>query len=259
MTALLESRDLTLRAGGRSLCEGLRWRAAAGQCWGVLGPNGAGKSTLLRTLAGLRPADGGTVLLDGRPVADWPRRDRARRLGMLLQESAPGLPAGVLETVLAGRHPHLGPWRWEGAEDLDIARRALAAMDLAGLEARALGTLSGGERQRVRIAALLAQDPPVTLLDEPLQHLDLRHQRALLELLRRRTRRPGHVVVMVLHDPNLARQACSHVLLLPGDGGSIQGAAEEVLTAATLSALYRCPLVEARALLPRLDTRPPPP
>ncbi len=239
---MLELRNVMLTVAGRTLCRDLNARLEPGQNWMILGANGSGKTTLLHVIAGLRPPDAGTVLLDGEPLATIPHRRRARRLGVLLQDYETGLPATALEVALTGRHPHLGRWQWEDETDRRLARAALASLDLDGFEARTLGTLSGGERRRVEIAALLAQDAPLCLLDEPTNHLDLQHQVRVLAQLTARAQRPGHLNVLVLHDVNLAARFGSHAILLYGDGPTRVGPLAEVFTRAHLERLYRCEL-----------------
>ena len=189
----------------------------AGECWAIVGPNGAGKTTLLRTLAGLARA---------RRRRDRLRRHAARgagaaragaRRGLLPQDTVDFFPATVLETVLVGRHPHLARWQWETAADVARARAALAAVGLAGFERATSRTLSGGERRRVALAALLAQDPDLMLLDEPSSHLDLAHQIAVLDVLAGLARGRGKAIVMVLHDLHLALRYADHAIAL-GDG-----------------------------------------
>jgi iron complex transport system ATP-binding protein len=242
MTPLLQARHLAVAIGGRSVVADLSLTLAAGQCLAILGRNGAGKSTLLSTLAGLRPAQGGEVLLQGDDLARLSPREAARRRGWLGQSPVDPFAATVLETVLTGRHPHLGRWDWETPDDARIAGEALAAVGLSGLEGRAVQSLSGGERQRLAIATLLTQQPLLFLLDEPLAHLDLNHQIAALELLSRAARECGAAVVMVLHDPGLAWRYCDQALLLYGDGTAEQGAASQLLSAERLSRLYGHPL-----------------
>jgi iron complex transport system ATP-binding protein len=212
-----------------------------GQCWAILGANGSGKTTLLHTLAGLLPPAGGEVKLDDQAIEEMPRRRVAQQLGLLLQESHDPFPTTVLETALTGRHPHLGRWQREGKEELALAREALSAMDLEGMEGRMVQTLSGGERRRLAIATLLTQAPRLLLLDEPLNHLDLRHQQALLQRLTGLADE-GRTVAMVLHDPNQALRYCSHALLLYGDGSWQSGESETLLTAERLGHLYHHPM-----------------
>lgn len=227
---------------GRLLHEGLSLRLEPGQCWAVLGNNGSGKSTLLRTLAGLLRPLAGTILVDGRPLVDMSARARARAVGMLLQEESTGFWGSVLEYVLLGRYPHRrGLFGWS-AQDLAIAQAAIGHADLAGRIERPLGTLSGGERQRARLAQMLAQDPAVLLLDEPLQHMDLRHQRDTMALLRALAASRRKAICCVLHDPVLAHRYCDHALLLFDDGSWRAGSSEQVLQREMLERLYGCPV-----------------
>ena len=238
MTApLLATHGLGVTIAGRRVCSALDLMVAPGQCWAILGRNGAGKTTLLHTLAGLRPPAAGTIELFGRPLAATSRRDIARLRGLLVQDDSDPFPATVLETVLIGRHPHLSRWQLESGEDLRIAREALGAADMAGTEARDVRTLSGGERRRVALAALLAQQPQLFLLDEPSSHLDLAHQIALLDRLAEAVRPSGKALLMVVHDINLAVRYCDQVLLLT-DGVALVGPAQELLRAERLSAVF---------------------
>jgi iron complex transport system ATP-binding protein len=234
---VLECSNVTVRVPGRELVRGLDAAFWPGTVVAVLGRNGAGKSTLLHVLAGLTAPAAGEVRLGQRPLADWPRRDLARRLGLLTQSTEDPFPGTALETALVGRHPHLDFWQWESDADRAVARDCLAAMDLAGLEARDVATLSGGERRRLAIATVLAQDPQVFLLDEPVQQLDPQHE---LDVLRRfRTLADaGRTVVLSVHEPGLAARFADSVLMLFGDGRWRHGAAEECLTEAAVTELY---------------------
>ena len=237
-TTLLEAQDLSLRVGGRTLVRDLSFRLGAGEVWCMLGPNGAGKSTFLHTAVGLREAQGGTMRLAGKALADWPAAEAARQRGFLPQSFHDAFSASVLESVMLGRHPYLSRWQWEGDEERDTALAALQAVDLAGFELRDVLTLSGGERQRVALAALLAQDAPLFLLDEPVSHLDLRHQIMVLEHLRELARDRGKGVLFTVHELNLAARFASHALLLTPQGTVLQGPIGEVMTEAALCGAF---------------------
>jgi len=239
---LLEARQLRVDIAGRTVVDHLDFTLAAGERLAILGRNGAGKSTLLSTLAGLRPPNGGAVLLDGEDCSLLPPREAALRRAWLGQFQNDPFGSTVLETALTGRHPHLGRWDWESSRDAEIARSAIAAVGLQGMEQRQIHTLSGGERQRLAIATLLTQASPLYLLDEPLSHLDLNHQMAVLELFAGAARDCGAGVVMVLHDPALAYRFCDRVLLVHGDGRTEQGSVDERLTGEQLSQLYQYPI-----------------
>jgi iron complex transport system ATP-binding protein len=232
---MMRTLDLSLRVGSRSLLENLNWQIEPGQCWCVIGRNGAGKSTLLRTLAGLRAADGGVVQLRGRSLQDWPLLALARERAFLPQGRSDAFAYRVIETILAARHPYHDTRYWESDDDVRIARAALQAMDVAELAERDVRTLSGGERQRVAIAAVLAQDTPLLLLDEPATALDLAHQVGVMGLLAKLCREEGKTVLLISHDLNLAHSVASHALLMMGDGQWQAGPVADVMQAPILS------------------------
>lgn len=239
----LECAALCVRVPGRTLVESLTVRVRPGTILAVLGRNGAGKSSTLHTLAGLNPPASGDIRIDDRRLADWPRRSLARRLGLLTQAVEDPFPGSVLDAVLVGRHPHIDFWQWESAADREIARRALADVDLEGLDAREIGSLSGGERRRLAVAAVLAQDPSIYLLDEPIQQLDPRHQLIVLDICRRLAD-AGRAVVMSLHDVGLAARYADEALLLFGDGRWLHGSESEVLRVPNIEQLYGLPVRE---------------
>jgi iron complex transport system ATP-binding protein len=237
VTPLLQTRNLVIHIPGRAAGSPLSLSVASGQCWGILGPNGAGKTTLLHTLAGLRAARSGQVHLAGEDLDDLPRRQVARQIALVLQDQHDGFPATVLETALIGRHPYLHPWQLESADDLQRARDALRQVDLTIIEDRLVDTLSGGERQRLAFATALTQNPRLFLLDEPVSHLDLHHQVALLNIVREKVA-AGCAAVMSLHDVNLAARHCDHILLLYPDGSACWGPTPDMLLLPVLERLY---------------------
>ncbi len=206
----------------------------------MLGPNGAGKSTLLSLLCGLEQPDAGTLCLSGAPLSDLSRRALARRIALVPQDVGAAFPFTVLQTVLLGRTPHLGPLGIERGEDLDRAEAVLEQTELSDLRHRPIDALSGGERQRVLIARALCQDTPLLACDEPTSHLDIHHQVRTYDLLHSLTRAPDRGALCVLHDLNLAAAYCDRVLLLDETGKKAAlGPTEEVLTYARLTAVYR--------------------
>ena len=239
---LLEASRLDVHIGTVSVCRQLDLHIDTGQRWCILGRNGSGKTTLLHTLAGLRKPDNGSLAAQGKSLQNLPRRTLAKFIGILLQDHVDAFPASVMETVLIGRHPYLGPLQWEGPDDMALAREALQAVGLEQLAERNVATLSGGERRRLGIATLPVQNPGLLLLDEPTNHLDIHHQVRMLDLLSQCSRSNNKAMLLVLHDLNLALRYCDHFLLLFGDGETLQGSASEVLTQAVLERLYGHPL-----------------
>ncbi|HEY0847637.1 MAG TPA: ABC transporter ATP-binding protein [Noviherbaspirillum sp.] len=215
--------DLSLSIGKRELISRLTWQVEPGQCWCVIGRNGAGKSTLLRTLVGLRQPDAGSVQIEDRALADWSLLELARQRAYLPQGRNDAFGYSAIDTVLA-------------------ARAALQALDVAELAERDVRTLSGGERQRVAMAATIAQDTPLLLLDELTSALDLAHQVSVMALLSRLCRKDGKAIIMVGHDLNMAHSVATHALLLMQDGQWKAGQAAEVMQASLLSTCLGYPI-----------------
>jgi iron complex transport system ATP-binding protein len=239
----LSARGIEVSVGSRRLVAGLSLEFRPGEFVAVLGRNGSGKTLTLHTLAGLRRPQAGEVCLDGEALEILSRRAVALRLGLLAQDVEESFVTTALEAVLVGRHPHLKLWQWETAEDERIARAALTAVDLDDFAGRRTDTLSGGELRRVAVAALLAQEPAVYLLDEPSNHLDPAHQLGILGLFRELCF-AGKTVIATLHDPTVAARFADRVVLLHGDGRWAAGEAAELLTAETLSELYLSPMLQ---------------
>lgn len=254
---MIAARQLSLRTPDRVLVDSFDWQGAPGQCWSIIGRNGAGKSTLLRTLAGLQAPACGQVLIKQRPVSEWPLADLARERAFLPQARSDAFAYRVIDTVLMARHPYHADRYWEGSADHAAAHAALDALDVLALAQRDVRTLSGGERQRVAIAALLAQDTPLLLLDEPATGLDLAHQVSVMRLLARLCQERGKTVLMVGHDLNLAHSVASHAVLLMGDGQWQAGAVNQVMQAPILSRCLGHPIervhVGARTLFIAVD------
>ena len=232
--AALQADGLVLTLGGRRVVDGVSLALQAGQWLALVGPNGAGKSSLLSLLAGLRPADAGRILLAGRPLADWPARQRAQRLAWLSQQGEADGDIAVAEVVGLGRLPQQGLFGAPTPADAAAVQAAMAETECSALAQRRLSDLSGGERQRVLLARALAVGAQVLLLDEPTTHLDAPHQRALLRSLAQRAR-AGVAVAAVLHDLSLALSADRLLVMQAGrlvaDGAPADPAVQACLTA----------------------------
>jgi ABC-type cobalamin/Fe3+-siderophores transport system ATPase subunit len=240
---LLQARDLSFsyrskHAAGRRVLSGVSIDVQPGTIVGLLGPNGSGKTTLVRILAGMLRPDSGTVVLDGTPVAQMPRRELARRIAVVPQETHTTFDFSVIDMVLMGRYPHLGPFELEGRDDLEIAREALRVTGTSSLEARSFATLSGGEKQRVVIAGALAQASDFLLLDEPTTALDLGFQFDIASLLRGLNVERGTTMIVSTHDLNLAAALCKQIVLLKDGVVVAQGEISATLTAEHIRLLY---------------------
>lgn len=242
--SLLSIKSVSIRIGEITICNKLDINIERGQHWGILGSNGIGKTTLLHTLAGLRRPAGGLIMLEEQDIEKCRRRDLAKKIGVLFQDSADTFPVSVLETAMTGRYPYLPFWSIEGKTDYEIVYQVLSLLDLDGMADRAVNTLSGGERRRLAIATLMIQNPLLWLLDEPTNHLDLHHQINLLDLLSDRASLVNGSLIMVLHDVNLVTRFCTHVMLMLGSDRIFYGPVAEVITRDNLQQLYRHPIRE---------------
>ncbi len=209
----------------------------AGEWVTVIGPNGAGKTTLLRAIGGLvRYA--GTLNLFGRQALALKRRERARLLATVPQ--APVVPPGmaVIDYVLLGRTPYIGPLGRESAADLAAVDEVLARLDLTRFAGRRLESLSGGERQRVFLARALAQGAPLLLLDEPTTALDIGHQQEVLEWVDQLRRDHGLTVLATMHDLSIAGEYADRMVLMARGSVVASGPPRTVLTEALLGEHY---------------------
>ena len=211
---------------------------APGSITGLLGPNGCGKTTLLKLLCGVLQPRSGRVMFGNRPLEAMARRDIARQIAVVPQETHPAFDYTVLEMVLMGRHPHLGRFALEGPADLELARSALDTTGTAHLAERSYMTLSGGEKQRVVIASALTQATDFLLLDEPTASLDLGYQLDIAMLLARLNRERRVTMVLATHDLNLAAQLCDRLVVMRDGRVLAQGATAAVLTGDMVRRLY---------------------
>jgi iron complex transport system ATP-binding protein len=215
---------------------------ASGECVGVIGPNGAGKTTLLRLLAGLIRPTRGSATLDGRPLAAWSAKARARRLAYVPQLRPVDVPLSVGQLLLSARYPYLSPHQLApAASDFASVREAAAQVGIGGLLERPLGELSGGERQAVYIAAALAQASDLLLLDEPTTHLDAGNRRRVASLLLDLRRDGAHTLVVATHDLRFAALLCDRLLALRDGRVMACGAPREVLQPPLLERLFDAP------------------
>ena len=199
---MLELQALDFSAGKVPILNSIEGRIKAGSFTALMGENGSGKTSLLRLLAGLRSAQSGRILLDGRDIRHIDLRERAKLISYLSQAGVRPESALVRDIVLAGRKPHFG-WA-PGEEDEAAAEELFREFNLEFLKNRRIDTLSGGEFQKVRILRLFAQATPLILLDEPMNNLDLKFQYRLFTYLKRLSGEEGRTIVAVLHDLNMA-------------------------------------------------------
>lgn len=226
--------------GPMSVLDGVTLGIPASGITSIIGPNGAGKSTLLSVMARLMEADGGTVTVDGLDVARAKTDLLARRLSILRQENHISSRLTVRDLVGFGRYPHSrGRLTAEDARHID---RAIGYLHLDDLADRFLDELSGGQRQRAHIAMVLCQDTDYVLLDEPLNNLDMRHARGMMQLLRRAADDLGKTIVLVMHDINFASWYSDRIVAMKAGRVTHHGSPAEIIRPEVLTAIYDMPI-----------------
>jgi iron complex transport system ATP-binding protein len=207
----------------------------------ILGPNGAGKTTLLHLALGLFRPRCGEIQVGGKSIREYSRRELSRWIGLVPQNEYLPYEISVLEYVVLGRSPFLGPLDMPDPQDIAIARQSLKTIGISHLEGRIVHELSGGEIQMVVVARALAQQPRILLLDEPTSHLDLSNKHTVLKILHELAH-AGVTIIFSTHDPDAASQIADRMVLMRGGHVMNAGAAEEVFTADKLSRTYGVPV-----------------
>jgi len=233
MAPLLTARDLAIgyrlgRRGDKTVQRALEFSLAPGSLVCLLGPNGAGKSTLLRTVGGMQPPLGGSLLLEGRPLSALSESERSRLTGLVLTDKTFAGGLRVHELVELGRHPHVGFFGRLGAEDHRVVRRAMEQTGIEGKADSYVAELSDGERQKVMIAKALAQECPLILLDEPTAYLDVTSRIEITHLLHRLARQ-GKSVLLSTHDVEQALLLADRLWLLSKERGLLCGVTEDLV------------------------------
>ena len=235
----IEVSQLELDLGGAPILRGLDFPVAQGGTTCIIGPNGAGKSTLLKCLAGIHRDYRGRITLGGRDLRGLHPRALARQLAYVPQAAdALAFDFTVGDFIWLGRHPHLSPFTWPRQRDREAVARAMELADVGRFADRGMATLSGGERQRVMIAAAMAQQARILLLDEPTAFLDYQHQDEVLELMQRLIRDRSATLVVVTHDVNTPLLAGADVLALDAGRLVCSGAAGQLLNEERLEQIY---------------------
>ena len=234
---LLELHKVAAKIEGVTIVKDVSFALKRGEVTALVGPNGSGKTTLLRAIPQLIQPSAGEVRIDGRPVAQLSRQERAKLIAYLPQGQALHWPLNVERLVALGRMPHLSPWQAISESDEAAVWEAMELCDALDFTGRSATTLSGGERARVMLARAICVGAPLLLADEPTAALDPYHQLQVMELLRSYAQQ-GAAVLVVLHDLSLAARFCDQAVLLDQGEVSAVGAPEAVLSAERLAAVY---------------------
>lgn len=235
---ILQVQGLCVRFGSNPILRNVSFTVAPGDFLSIVGPNGAGKTTLLKCLNRIVRSESGEIRILNEDLAAFSQRELARQIGYVPQAEGRHFDFTVFEFVLMGRYPHLSPFSAVSRADKDAVWEALRTTGMESFADRMHGTLSGGERQKVFMAAALAQEARILLLDEPTTFLDPRHEAEVLSVLQRVNRDMGVTVLSVTHDINRAVLASSRILALRAGNVAFCGSAAEFMTAEVLHTVY---------------------
>jgi len=234
----LAAQEVCFAYGRRGVLRGVNLGVGPGEVLSLLGANGSGKTTLLRLLLGLARPRAGLVSLNGKPLAQYPRRELARYLAYVPQTHVTPFPYTVRDIAVLGRLPHTGLVRSPTRRDYEVAMEVLGRLGIADLADRPYTDISGGERQLTLIARALAQGARVLVMDEPVSGLDYGHQLRFLAHLRRLAA-DGYAIVKATHHPEHALLASTRVALLCDGAVVCDGPPAEVVTPSTIARIYR--------------------
>ncbi|TCP88265.1 iron complex transport system ATP-binding protein [Rhizobium sp. PP-CC-2G-626] len=238
---MIRLENISIHRGGQTIISHIDTGLDVGKIHVIIGPNGAGKTTLLRAIFGDLPLQKGRISLGERALAAGKTGGRALQawrdgFAYMPQDTTADIALTVLEVVVLGRLGKLDLHIDD--ETLDMAMTQLSNAGIAHLAGRDIASLSGGQRQMALFAQVLMREPKAMLLDEPVSALDLKHQIALLDLVRRETRRNGWVTVIVLHDLNLACQYADNLLVVADGVLTAAGRPRDIVTTSLIGATY---------------------
>jgi iron complex transport system ATP-binding protein len=236
-------REFSFALGGKTILDRISFDVRSGESLAVVGPNGAGKTTLLKCLNRILVGGSGEIVLDGRPLAGYSRKQLARWMSYVPQADAQAVAFTVEQFVLMGRYPYLSPFSPIGRSDREAVREAMSLTGTAALADRLLGTLSGGERQKVYLAAALAQGAPIMLLDEPTTFLDYHHQDEIGELLARTAAITRRTTISVTHDVNRAALGSDRIVALRDGRVVFDGPPHDIMRPDELQRIYGSPFL----------------
>jgi iron complex transport system ATP-binding protein len=240
---MLELRSVSAGYSSKPVISDISFKVDKGSFWGIIGPNGAGKTTLFRTISRILNPLSGEILYEGKNITGIERDGLAKTVTTMFQLYDVPFSYTVEEFVMMGRFPHQKRFEKPSREDYDIVEQNLEFTDILRLKNRRLQELSGGERQRAILAQALAQKPKLLLLYEPTAYLDIGHQIAMLDLVKKLNRTEGLTVVTILHDLNLASEYCGNLLLMDNGKTHTIGAPKDVLTYENIEQVYKTVVV----------------
>lgn len=234
----IEVENFSFAFGNKRILNRVSLKVSAGDYLSIIGPNGAGKTTLIKCLNRILSGGQGSIKIKGKPLKLYSQKELAMAVSYVPQADGRQLPFTVEEFITMGRYPYLSPFSSVSRQDRGIVRRAMELTATDSFADRTLNSLSAGERQKVFIAAAVAQEAGILLLDEPTTFLDYKHQVEIRRLIKDLNRHHGTTIVAVTHDINDAVVSGSRVLALKAGELLFDGSARELIRQGLLENIY---------------------
>jgi len=235
---MIEVKELYAGYRHGDVLNAISFTAQRGECLCVLGPNGCGKSTLLKAIARIIDYRG-SITLESADLGLLPRKELAKKIALLGQNSQVFFPYTVYETVSTGRYAYSsGFLKGLSHADRQIIEETLKKLDIWDIKNRMIDELSGGQLQRVFLARTLAQTPDLILLDEPTNHLDLKNQIELMRYLKQWVKENNKTLIGVFHDLNMVQHFGDTAVLINNGAVAAWGEARQILNSEILADVY---------------------
>lgn len=234
---ILEKVSYTYQDSAKTVLHDISLTIPQGVITSLLGPNGSGKTTLIDILLGWKKPNAGRVLVKGKNLSEYSRRDRSKLISLVPQNEPLQFAFTLLDYVLFGRAPYLPQLGSPGKKDIEIAFNALETVGLQDLHARSIISLSGGERQLIMLARSLAQQPEILLLDEPTSSLDPGNTEKVLKILQN-LGNSGLTILFTTHDPSSAAHIAEYIIMLRDGKKFLADRPNILLTGENLTNLY---------------------
>lgn len=253
MSAVIQTNNLSLSLSGKQILRGISMAVQSGEYVSIIGPNGAGKSTLMRCLLGMYAYEG-SIKIAGKECSATDSKELAKTISYVPQTHDMEFPLPVFDFVMMGRYPYLSPLAPAQKKDIDAVERAMDVTGTLPFRDRLMRTLSGGERQKVYIAAALAQETPVMLLDEPATFLDWKHQAEVMQLLKKINADCGATVIAVNHDLNSAAHWSDRIIAIKNGQILLDGSPSDLIQPEPLEQLFETIFIRKETLAPATES-----
>ncbi len=238
MNSIIKIENLCLNINGKQILQNVSFDVENGQRLAIVGANGAGKTTLLKCIDKIVSNWQGKITVAGKNLKKYSQKELAKIIAYVPQSTYVNAPFSAKEFVMMARFPHLSAFSVVTAEDKKIAEEAMTLTEINDFATQALATLSGGEMQRVNIAAALAQQSNVMLLDEPTTFLDYKHQADIQTLLNKINTEKTITTISVTHDINTAVMFSDRIVVIKNGKVVFDGKPYEIMDNKILLNIY---------------------